>query len=165
VYLLDANVFIEAKKEYYRFENFQGFWDLLDAEQAKGTLASIWSVAGELLDGDDILVTWAKDREPRGWFLPVDERTTQLKFTTIADWVMNHPRYSLPSQTKFLEGSDPWVIAKAAVVGATVVTLEKFESDVNCRHVKIPNVCRAFNVQYLDTFDMLQQLNVKFVLG
>lgn len=31
MYLLDANVFIEAKNRYYGFDLAPGFWDWLDA--------------------------------------------------------------------------------------------------------------------------------------
>lgn len=162
MYLLDANVFIEANKSYYRIKNFTSFWHWLDAQQAGGVIASIQVVDRELLDGDDELVSWAKKREHTGWFLPVDTEDTQLKYGEVADWVMSQPQYTWPNQTQFLKRADGWVIAKAAVIGATVVTLEKFETDLNCHRVKIPNVCRAFGVQSLNTFDMMQQLGAQF---
>ncbi|MGW8257066.1 MAG: DUF4411 family protein [Thermoguttaceae bacterium] len=37
--------------------------------------------------------------------------------------------------------------------------------DINIRKkVKIPNVCRQFGVEYINTFDMLRELAVKFGL-
>lgn len=161
MYLLDTNVFVEANKSYYRISNFGTFWSWLDAEQARGVIASIQMVGEELLDGDDELVAWTKEREQSGWFQPVDDEVPQLKYRDIADWVMSQPQYTWPNQTKFLSRADAWVIAKAAVTHATVVTLE-IEVDMHSHQVKIPNVCRAFGVQYLNTFDMMQQLGAQF---
>ena len=40
-YLLDTNVFIEAKNRYYSFEVCPGFWDWIVAENAAGHVFSI----------------------------------------------------------------------------------------------------------------------------
>jgi hypothetical protein len=165
MYLLDANVFIQARKQYYPFENFQGFWDWLDDEQTNGVLASIQMVDRELLDGDDQLIAWTKERQQVGWFLPVDDEMTQLKFREVADWTMGQSLYTWPNQTKFLKGADPWLIAKAAAMGAVVITQETFDPNANSHKVKIPNVCHAFDVRCLNTLDMIRELHVKFVRG
>ena len=47
-YLIDSNVFIQAKNLHYRFEFCQGFWDwLIEAHQA-GIIFSIQKVKKEL---------------------------------------------------------------------------------------------------------------------
>ena len=52
-YLLDANVFIQAKRTYYPFDICPGFWDALCWHQAKGVVFSIDKVWGELEKGGD----------------------------------------------------------------------------------------------------------------
>ncbi|MFY7941678.1 MAG: DUF4411 family protein [Burkholderiaceae bacterium] len=50
---------------------------------------------------------------------------------------------------KLLRGgrnADPFLIARAAAVGATVVTMEKFTPNA----ARIPNICQHFNVHCLD---------------
>ena len=42
--------------------------------------------------------------------------------------------------------ADPFLIARAAVVGATVVTMEQFKPNA----AKIPNICQHFDVQCVD---------------
>jgi hypothetical protein len=61
-YLLDANVFVEAKNAYYGFDFAPGFWDWLDREHANGNVYSIEKVRDELIGGDDELADWAKTR-------------------------------------------------------------------------------------------------------
>lgn len=162
MYLLDANVFIEAKNFYYRFDTFPGFWEWLDVEKAKGHLGSIQPICNELLKGNDELATWIKEKKDSGWFLPVDNIETQHNLAQVASWVMSQP-FKEAAKAEFLSVGDPWLIAKAKVLGATVVTQETFDAQ-NMKKVKIPNVCRAFTVPYINTFDLLRQTGATFTL-
>ena len=58
-YLLDANVFIQAKNLHYGFDFCPAFWDWLVVQNDKGKVASIDKVADELRAGDDELAGWA----------------------------------------------------------------------------------------------------------
>lgn len=57
-YLLDANVFIEAKRRYYAFDLCPGFWDCLVSHHQGDRIQSIDRVKQELERGDDLL-QWA----------------------------------------------------------------------------------------------------------
>jgi hypothetical protein len=160
MYLLDANVFIQAKNSYYRFETFPTFWQWLDTAQDNTLLASIQPIYDELIRGRDELADWTKARKEGNWFLPVDDESTQQQLSEIAVWVMAQP-FTSHAQDDFLRGGDPWLIAKAATLSATLVTLEKLDLKSK-RKIFIPNVCRHFRVPYVDTFDMLRQLGARF---
>ena len=162
MYLLDANVFIEAKNFYYRFETFPAFWEWLDMEQERGNLDSIRPIFEEPVKGSDELSQWAKDRKDTGWFLPVDDEQTQQHFVEIASWVVAEP-FKAVAKEEFLAGGDPWLVAKARTLSATVVTHKILFDPKIKRKVKIPNVCEALGVKpYLDTFDLLKKLGAKF---
>lgn len=160
LYLLDANVLIQAKNVYYRFETFPVFWDWLIAEQARGRLDTIAPVYDELTRGTDTLADWMKDRKDDGWFLKIDDDATQMKFAAIADWLMAQP-FTDGARAEFLGGADPWLIAKAATEGGIVVTLEK-NDPARRNKVLIPVVCRAFGIPCVDTFAMMQRLGAAF---
>jgi predicted nucleic acid-binding protein len=162
MYLIDANVFIEAKNVYYRFDTFPGFWEWLDREQAKGQIRSIQPICDELLKGNDDLATWIKKRNNSDWFLAVDDIKTQQNLQQIAGWVMSQAFRDV-AKADFLSGGDPWLIAKAMSMGATVVTQETFDSQSK-KKVKIPNVCRVFQVPYINIFDLLRQTGATFTL-
>jgi hypothetical protein len=83
-YLLDANVFIEAKNAYYGFDFAPGFWDWLDWEHANGNVYSIEKARDELIGGDDELADWAKNKD-HNFFLAPDE-TMLPTLATIAAW-------------------------------------------------------------------------------
>ncbi len=52
-YLLDANVFIQAKNLHYGFDFCPAFWDWLIRRNEDGTVASVEKVADELHAVDD----------------------------------------------------------------------------------------------------------------
>lgn len=70
-YLLDANVFIQAKNLHYGFDFCPAFWDWLDEQNNAARVFSIERVKDEILAGDDELAAWARQRA--GLFLPPDE--------------------------------------------------------------------------------------------
>jgi len=61
-YLLDANVFIQAKNLHYGFDFCPAFWDWIDERHAVGSVFSIEKVGDELVAVDDELTEWARQR-------------------------------------------------------------------------------------------------------
>ena len=161
VYLLDANVFIEAKNRYYAFDICPGFWDWMDAVVG-GQVMTIRNVRDELnVQGDD-LGDWIRARHDADWFLPVDDELTQTHFAALAASI-DQERYHAPGVEKFLSGADPWLIAKAKAMDATIVTHEVGDPHVRKR-VPIPNMCDPIGVTHVNTFDFLRALEAKFHL-
>lgn len=70
-YLLDSNVFIQAKNLYYGFDICPAFWDWIERAHLAGTVLSIDKVADELIGVDDELADWARNR-PDGFFAEAD---------------------------------------------------------------------------------------------
>lgn len=54
-YLLDANIFIQAKNLHYGFDFCPAFWDWLVVQNEAGKVASIEKVGDELRAGNDVL--------------------------------------------------------------------------------------------------------------
>jgi len=73
-YLLDANVFIEAKRRYYGLDFCPAFWDWLAESNANGRVFSIEKVGDELRAGVDDLAEWVIQKGEQ-FFLPPDEAT------------------------------------------------------------------------------------------
>ena len=55
-----------------------------------------------------------------------------------------------------------YICAQALAGGHTVVTLEV--PSESPKKVKIPDVCIAMNIQYINTFDLLRREGARFVL-
>jgi hypothetical protein len=61
---------------------------------------------------------------------------------------------------KFLDGADPWIIASAIVLKATVVSQET-ATGAGSKKIKIPNVCDAFGVPCIDMLTMLTNMGAQ----
>jgi hypothetical protein len=162
MYLLDANSFIESYNRYYALDICPGFWDWLDGMASSGSVRSVMPVYGELVGKGDALSDWVKSRRDDGRFLAVDDPATQAAFARVVRHV-NAGRATQLAKGRFLAKADPLLIATAMVSGATVVTQEK-EAPQATSSVKIPDVCRAFGVPCVNTFDLLRTRGAQFVL-
>jgi len=160
-FLLDANTYIEAKNQYYAMDICPAYWDWLDQQFALGELASIEMVGMELKAGNDELADWAKDRPHH--FIPNDDEPTQQVFTNIVQSLIAGD-YNAGSRDNFIAKADPWIIAKASVLGAAVVSHES-RLETTTKKVKVPNVCDEFGVTCISTFELLRTLQARFVNG
>ena len=158
-YLLDANVFIEAKNRYYGMDFCPAFWDWLTTQNAKGTVFSIEKVADELASGSDDLSTWAAQRG-NTLFLPPDENLL-MALSTVSVWV-NKQQYRPAAISTFLQDADYYLVAHALAHGHTLVTHEVPSDGV--KMVKIPNVCIGVKVKCMTPFSMLRKERACFVL-
>lgn len=160
-YLLDANVLMEAKRRYYRFGLCPGFWECVAWQYKQGTLGSIDRIKKEIDHGKDDLTQWVKKSAPKGFFAATTETEVAAWFSQMVVWTQAEKQYLPEAKAEFAAGNDGWLIAYAKQHGLTVVTHETFDANIKNR-VKIPNVCIAFDVPYIDTFDMLEALNTQF---
>lgn len=163
LYVLDANVFVEAKKRYYAFDICPGFWNSLTWHYGQGNVCSVDRVRSELVEHGDELSDWVANQMPAAAFHSTKEDTIAACYGDVVRWAMNQPQFMDAAKAEFADAkvADAWLVAYASTRGATLVTHETFDDHIR-RKVKIPNVCRAFHVPYLDTFHMLAQLGIQF---
>jgi hypothetical protein len=162
-YLLDANTLIDAKNHYYQMRICPGYWAWLKRGKEAGTLASVESVGVELRRGNDELADWVVTHADL--FMAESDEATQTAFAEVAEHVASQaPAMKAGALDEFLDGADPWLVAKARVMGHTVVTHERLNLH-NKRKFLIPNLCRHFGIECLNTFDMLNRLDARFVLA
>jgi len=160
MYLLDANTYIQAKNHHYQMNVVPGFWQWLDVKFEEGYVASVGMVSTELKTYGDELSDWVRSRSNH--FYTESDDATQNKFIEIAQFLAAGD-YNEANRDEFLAGADPWLIAKAKTMGATVVSHEAMVP-ANSKKVKVPNICREFEVSCIDAFALLRVLEAKFVL-
>jgi len=167
-FLLDANILIEAHKRYYGFDLCPGFWTAMILQHKADRVFSIDRVKEELTPtqkrkSHDKLFRWTKQKAPKGFFKKTDAEAIAEQFGKIIQWVENNPQYKIEAKAEFVKVADGWLIACAKAEGMIVVTDEVYDNNIR-KKVKIPNVCQQFGVEYINTFDMLRELGVKFGL-
>ena len=161
-YLLDANVFIESAKKCYGFDIALGFWETIKTEYKNGKLFSLQCVREEILKGNDEVKEWIKKLDPE-FFLAEGEAIEA--YGEIQKWAAEQKeRYKESAIEKFARhgNADPWLIAFALKNKYKLVTMEKLNLEKKCA-IPIPNVCKEFEIECLDTFDMLRELEVSLV--
>ena len=160
VFVLDANVFIQAHRHYYPFDLAPRFWSSLVQHAENGRLESIDRVKAELERGRDELASWANEQFG-GAFASTDEEVTVKCYTDIMNWVNGQIQFFDAAKASFAGGADGWLVAYAKAKGRVVVTHEVLNPDIK-RRVPIPNVCQAFKVVYVNTFKMMRELGVQW---
>jgi hypothetical protein len=159
VYVLDADVFIEAKKRHYPFDVVPAYWDWIDREHANGIVFSVDKVRDELLALADDLSTWAQAR-PSLFLKPDAPVVTSL--AVLSSWAMASG-YDLGAKTQFLASGDYYLIAHAHAHGCTIVTHE-LPGQGSLKKIKIPDACSANGVTCVNTWQMLRAEKARFVL-
>jgi hypothetical protein len=150
-YLLDSNVFIQAKNLHYGFEFCPAFWDWIDVSSASGSVFSIEKVGDELIGGDDELATWARDRP-----------NVVPSLQAVSQWA-NGGSYEPAAVSTFLQVADYYLVAHAHAHGFVVVTHEVVAHTT--KKIKIPNACIAIGVKCATPYEMLRTERARFVLG
>jgi hypothetical protein len=160
IYLLDANVFIQAKNLHYGFDFCPAFWDWLVVQNQAGKVASIEKVGDELHAGEDELATWA---EALGddFFLRPDGAVVPA-LSSVSDWASSNS-YQPAAVATFLQVADYWLVAHALAHEYTVVTQEVPADTI--RKIKIPNACIGLGLRCLSPYEMLRRERARFVLG
>jgi len=159
-YLLDANVFIQAKNLHYGFDFCPAFWEWLVTQNAAGSVASIEKVADELHAGEDELSEWALELG-EAFFLPPDDHVLPA-LKTVSEWASGQ-NYEPAAVATFLQVADYWLVAHALAHQCVVVTHE-VPSD-GTRKIKIPNVCIGLKLRCVSPYEMLRRERARFVLG
>lgn len=159
-YVLDANIFIQAARCYYAFDLAPRFWDSLVRHAADERIRSIDRVKQELERGNDQLAEWIEANFSNA-FVSTDEADIIRAFGEIMVWVQAQSQFTDAAKADFASGADGWLVAYGKVKDCVVVTHEVLNPDIK-RKVPIPNVCQVVNVPFIDTFEMLRRLGVRF---
>jgi hypothetical protein len=161
MYLLDANVFMQAKNQHYGFDFCPAFWSWLDNAYAAGRVASVDKVGAEVRAGGDELSTWATARSP---FLFQPDAGVISSARMLSGWAMAAGQYTGAARNEFLASADYYLIAHAHAQSHVVVTHEVAAPNSQKR-IKIPDACNAVGVRCVNPFAMLRAEQVSFVLG
>lgn len=156
-YLLDTNVFLQAKNLHYGFDFCPAFWDWLKQANANGSVFSIEKVKDELVDDD--AAQWANGHGD-AFFLKPDAKVV-VALATVSQWVTTQT-YELAAVNTFLQVADYYLVAHALAHGLDVVTHEVPAN--SAKKIKIPNVCIGLGIKCMTPFEMLRKEKARFVL-
>jgi len=154
-YVFDSDSLINLFRHYYP-ERFPTLWEKFDALVSGGKLVSVKEVFNEIGLRKDSLGTWAKEQKN---ILFLESTVEELKFVSEI-FQVQHFQAIIRKQER-LKGkpvADPFVIARAKISGACVVTQEKKTENA----AKIPNVCDHFGIRWINLEGFMKEENWTF---
>jgi hypothetical protein len=150
-YLLDANVFIQAKNLHYGLDFCPAFWEWLIQSNTAKQVFSIERVGDEFEAGDDDLAAWAAKRRPSFFLRP--DPTIVPALGTVSSWATGQ-RYEPAAVSTFLQVADYYLAAHALAHGDTLVTHEI--ASTSTKRIKIPDACIGLGVKCMTPYEMLR---------
>ena len=149
IYVMDACALIDAAKEYNMSKKmFSPIWEAFDELIEKGELLTSLEIRDELKNDD--LITWSKNH--KDFFVPLSKEIQEQ----VSVILKKYPTL-IKMKSSSNSNGDPFLVATAIVKNGCIVTNER-SGDEKTGDYHIPNVCKGFNITYMDLHAFLDQL-------
>jgi len=159
-YCLDANVLIQSWQKYYNPRLCPEYWDILSQLGEQGRVFMPEEVQKEILRTEDDLAEWLKSSS-----IPIKLITATVTQCLGRIYDADPSHLTLLDNIRGRSLADPWLIAHAMAENAAVVTKEEKVTATNAKRIKIPNVCDKMDIRWLNDFQFLEELGVRFNCG
>jgi predicted nucleic acid-binding protein len=156
-YCLDANVLIQAWQKYYNPKFCPDYWKVLTELGKSGKIFIPEMVYQEIIRTEDDLSKWLKASK-----IPITLISEPVTFCLQKIFAADPTHKNLVDNTKARSLADPWIIAHAIHEKACVVTKEEKVSALNSSRIKIPNVCDNMGIRWINDFQFIDELDIKF---
>lgn len=154
-YLLDANVLIDADRDYYPLDRVPEFWGWLLYQADEGTIKVPSEMYDDVVRGRGQLVDWLKDN--KATLVLNDEADPAIVQQVVSEG------YAPDLTEDEVEGigSDPFIVAYALGFDSevTLVTTEVSKPSRERSNRHLPDVCADFDVLCINTFALVQALD------
>ncbi len=161
LYLLDANILIDANRYYYPVDRVPEFWDWLAEMGNRGLLKLPVETLEEVMlprsNRADAVVEWLRENL-ENVLLGEEVRRDLVELVTDEGYAND-----LTDAEVEKLGRDPFLIAYALVdvVDRCVVTNEISKPKKTRANRHIPDVCNAFNIDWCNTFALIRHLDFR----
>lgn len=159
LYLPDTNVLVAAYRNYYAPDLCPGFWECLSHHLSAARLGIIDRVYEEIISPTE-LVDWVEQATNQS-FAPTGAQPVVDAYRRLIDWVHDNPQFNDAARADFASGADGWLAAYAMANGGVVVTNE-VSAPQSQSVIKLPDLCRQFDIPCINTFAMLRELGAQF---
>lgn len=157
VHILDANVLIDANRDYYPIARVPEFWDWLQFHGTEGNVTVPVEVYEEILAGrPDDLVEWLRRNDVKDALLLREEADPVLVARAVSEGYAS----DLTDEDVEKIGRDPFLVSYGLVDlnQRTVVTMEASRPSKTRANRKLPDVCTHFGIPTSNTFALTKQL-------
>lgn len=159
LYLLDANVLIDAANGFFQLERVPQFWAWLLDEVEAGRIAVPTEIWEEFKEGKDDLGEWARTDAVKQHLLLEEQAEPSVVGRVVRDGYAGDLK-----DAELIElGRDPFLIAYAYTSpgNRAVVTTEVSKPGKRRGRRHIPNVCDDLGVKCLNTVELINALDFR----
>ena len=159
MYLLDANVLIDANRDYYPIDRVPEFWDWVITQANVGHIRIPEDIYEEIAGGTDALAKWMKARANKS-ALMLNEQVDRGLLNRV---VNEGYAADLTDQEIAALGRDPFLIAYALVAprDRVVVTTEASKPSKQRQNRKVPDVCSGLGIRPIHTYQLVRELDFR----
>ena len=151
-YCVDTSGWLDGWQRHYPIDVFPSLWTKLDGLVASGEIISSEEVYLEIKRKSDDLYEWIQARKQM--LVPLDEAIQTRAIEILGEF----PR--LVDTLRGRSKADPFVIATAVERNSIIVTGEILTG--NLVKPRIPDVCQAKGIRYLNFLQMIRELRITF---
>ena len=155
--MLDANVLIDANRDYYPLDRVPEFWGWLENVGKNHYVKIPLEMYEEIIEVKDELTTWAKQEPVKTSILFQEEVDVSL-----VSYATDHGYASDLTDDEVVKiGRDPFLIAYALKdnTNRCIVTTEVSKPRRLRANRHLPDVCAHLGVSYCNTFEFVRALN------
>jgi hypothetical protein len=159
LYLLDANVLIDANRDYYPVERIPEFWDWLEYQGGQDKVKVPVEIYHELKEGTDDLAVWIKQSTIKQVLLYSAEPETR--------WVSYAVANGYASDLTDVEieklGRDPFLLgyALADPMAHCIVTTEGSRPTRERANRHLPDAAKRLGIETCNTFELTRRLDFR----
>ena len=155
--MLDANVLIDANRDYYSIERVPEFWEWLVHQGQSDSVKVPLEIYEEIKDGNDELAKWAKEDAVENALLLEEAADPAL----VAQITEQGYAADLTDDEILKVGRDPFLLSYALsdLANRTIVTTEVSKPARQRANRHIPDVCDTFDIRCRNTFEFVRELN------
>ena len=157
LYLLDANVLIDANRDYYPIDRVPEFWEWLSDAGENDRVKIPLEVYEEIKSGNDALAEWIANDTNKAALLLEEDVDVGLVSVVTDDGYAN----DLTDDEVEKIGRDPFLVAYALVDNDNrcIVTTEVSKPSRKRANRHLPDVCNTFRVPCVNTFQFVRALD------
>jgi len=156
LYLLDANVLIDADRDYYPLDDVPEFWEWVIYRGQQNHMKMCAEVYDEITKGTGKLVTWLKQKDAKNALLLIEDSNP----ATVNRVVVEGYAPDLTDIEIEKLGCDPFLIAHALKdsMNRFVVSAETSAPSRTRHNRKVPDVCADFKIRCRTKFELTKDL-------
>ncbi len=159
LYLLDANILIQAHNTYYSIDRVPEFWEWLAYNARNDKIKMAFEILDEVKKGrEDQLYHWIRDTNNYNALL----LNEQANIVDVQRVIREGYAPDLTQTEMGVVGRDPFLITYAlGYPDRCVVTNESSGTSKIRQNRRIPDVCTTFGIQWCNAFTLNSDLNFR----